>query len=234
MTEFIKSSEISYTCAICCDDFEENNILKFCNDKHTFCKTCFYSYLQTNLDKNINISLFMNTKCPCCRTNITINPSSVDGKHIIYYNNNKNIMKKITLNNCKLEGLYETFYEDGNIHIVCNFKNNLKHGLYEEYFQNGQKKYERTYIHGKLNDVSYEWSESGLLKSEIHYKHNLTHGSHKIWYPNGALKMDLYFINGVQEGIQTSYNDNGSIQYCCEYSNGYLLSNEYIENIENI
>jgi hypothetical protein len=35
------------------ENVPETDILKFCNDKHTFCKNCFYDYLKsTNEDED--------------------------------------------------------------------------------------------------------------------------------------------------------------------------------------
>ena len=37
----------------------------------------------------------------------------------------------------KIEGLYECFYENGNISIRCNYVNNELEGLYEKFDING-------------------------------------------------------------------------------------------------
>ena len=52
-------------CIICLDTFSENEIYKFCNNKHIYCKNCMNNYLKSISEKK-------EVKCPCCRNIIKI------------------------------------------------------------------------------------------------------------------------------------------------------------------
>jgi antitoxin component YwqK of YwqJK toxin-antitoxin module len=73
----------------------------------------------------------------------------------------------------KLNGLYERWYDNGQLSIRTNYKDNKINGLYEGWYQNGQLECRRNYTEeGKLNGLS-EW-----------------------WYPNGQIWIRTNYIDG--------------------------------------
>jgi Family of unknown function (DUF5758)/MORN repeat variant len=67
-------------------------------------------------------------------------------------------------------GLYETWYENGQMRRRCTYKNGEKDGLYERWYMNGQMRMRCTYKNGKKDGVCEEWNENGQIRSRCTYK----------------------------------------------------------------
>jgi antitoxin component YwqK of YwqJK toxin-antitoxin module len=104
-------------------------------------------------------------------------PTTKPLKHIIkYYHNSTIKCREYNLNeNNQLHGLYESWYQNGQIFIRSNHQNNLLHGLYEEWYPGGQ------------------------IFICCNYQNNLRHGLYEIWYEPGSLYHRHYFDNGKIE-----------------------------------
>lgn len=51
------------------ENIPENKILKFCNDKHIFCKECMLDYVNSIVEDEEN-DMCININCPYCRKKI--------------------------------------------------------------------------------------------------------------------------------------------------------------------
>ena len=54
------------------------------------------------------------------------------------------------------QGLYESFYENGQLRRRCTYKDGKLDGLYESFYENGQLKERCTYKNNKLDGLC-EW-----------------------------------------------------------------------------
>jgi antitoxin component YwqK of YwqJK toxin-antitoxin module len=50
------------------------------------------------------------------------------------------LIEAIEKNN-RLEGLYEAWFENEQLHVRCNYKNGIEDGLCEEWYENGNLRY---------------------------------------------------------------------------------------------
>ncbi len=145
---------------ICLENVFEDNILTFCNDKHSFCKNCLNNYLKS-LDKNTTV-----INCPHCR-------NVIFGK------------EEVTMINNKKEGLYRLFHANDNIKIECNYVNDKKEGLYQEWNISGQKIMECNYINDKKEGLYKEWSNrighGGWERIECNYMNDIQKKPFKIF-----------------------------------------------------
>ena len=140
-------------CNICLEQFSESKILKFCNDKHTFCKECFENYVNTVDENKYGI------RCPYCRNNIDYKIKE----------------DEITIINGKKEGLHKLYYKSGQLKIEANFVNDVLEGLYKKYYKNGKLHKIENYKNGKLDGFckTYMYVIKGTFIIEELYKDNI-------------------------------------------------------------
>ena len=70
----------------------------------------------------------------------------------------------------KEEGVWEFYYDNGQIYSKPTYKDGKLHGYYEEYLSNGQLERKLTYKNGKLDGVWLEYYENGKLNYKIIFK----------------------------------------------------------------
>ena len=70
----------------------------------------------------------------------------------------------------KEEGIWEFYYDNGQIYSKTTYKNGRLNGDYEEYLSNGQLERKLTYKNGKLDGVWLEYYENGKLNYKIIFK----------------------------------------------------------------
>ena len=87
--------------------------------------------------------------------------------------------------NEKKNGLVKSYYSDGKIFSVINYKDGLKHGMSYSYFSNGNINLELPYVNGKREGQSKRHYENGKLYQTTEYKNNLIHGFQKKYRENG-------------------------------------------------
>jgi antitoxin component YwqK of YwqJK toxin-antitoxin module len=141
--------------------------------------------------------------------------------------------------NGKKNGISVQFHENGNIHFLYTYQDDLKHGyssmhnidgtiVQECYYNNDNIHGERksywngrliklfVFVHGKLNGISQTFWDTGELKTAGFYINGLAEGEHYQYYPNGEVSAKFIFVNGEMHGI------------CSMYSPGIILKREII------
>jgi len=75
-------------------------------------------------------------------------------KHGIWeeYYDNGQLENKCNYINGKRDGLYECYYDNGQLYNKCNYLNGELHGLFESYYSNGELDYKINLIHGVKTD----------------------------------------------------------------------------------
>jgi antitoxin component YwqK of YwqJK toxin-antitoxin module len=182
-------------CNIC---FEEksnsDDIVKYCNDKHIFCKTCFNSYLQVFLNKEGEENHIL--KCPVCRNEIHYIKNGL----IITYHENGSIHTKINYVNDVPEGLYETYYPSTNVAggkptlLASRYtiKNGKIDGLRTEYYDNGSIWLKCTYKNGVKDGVFEEYYETENSDEMV------------LWHSG-------FYVNGMRNGLYQTFDINGNL-----------------------
>jgi antitoxin component YwqK of YwqJK toxin-antitoxin module len=141
------------------------------------------------------------------------------------------------------EGVYRSYYEDGQIWNEVNYINeelesevdycdgeadywaleseddniDKREGVHKSYYNNGQLKSEVNYINGVREGVYRSYYENGQLWEEVNYINGVREGFYKSYYSNGQLWEQVNYINGEREGVFTSYNRNGELEIEADY-----------------
>lgn len=111
----------------------------------------------------------------------------------------------------KYTGRYLSYYENGQKKIEMNLKEGKKHGKIRIYFDNGNLHELQSY---RNNLMSGKWEMYNLEKAKLsvaHYKRGRKHGKWKIWDDNGNLLYKLQYNRGQKTGKWKKYNSEGTI-----------------------
>jgi len=125
------------------------------------------------------------------------------------------IVSKKEYKNGEEEGIYQVFYENGQIQYDGQTKNNEFVGLWKMYYPNGQ------------------------LSSKGSYKNDLSVGLWKWYYPtDNQLKSIVNYIDGKPDGLNIEYYQNGNIKHKAYYKMGkkkaYVLYDMIGDEIESM
>lgn len=118
------------------------------------------------------------------------------------------------------EGLWESYFSDGNIEEQKNYKEGKLHGSSKAYHYNGILKLHENYRFGKLNGMSIEYEMDGVPSSKIEYVDGYKNGIYKTYYFDGKIKQEANFLSDELNGLFREYDSNGSITSEYQYING--------------
>lgn len=89
------------------------------------------------------------------------------------------------------------------------FRGNKQNGLYEEWFEDGQLKDRSHYKDGFKNGLSEEWYPDGTLYQRGTLKDGRYNGFYESWYPNGNRYIRANYTNGSRDGLFEEWYENG-------------------------
>ncbi len=118
-----------------------------------------------------------------------------------FFNENKQVLKKETYKNDKLDGEVVTYYpanpkEEKVLKFeVVHWKDGLYHGEWTQFFKDGKVKAHGFYKNGYLDGQVKWYYPSGAVETVGWYKHTLKNGFWKTFEPDGELKMKVYYLN---------------------------------------
>lgn len=132
------------------------------------------------------------------------------------YKNGKDSVEYVVKNN-KIEGLYKTWYENGHLEKVMNFRNGNQIDSSFEYHSNGKLYLIETFKEGKrqksisfhANGQIREVSTFDIYKSLYGDSRYLTGDSLVTYFSNGAIESTIKIKNGSLNGPAIFYYKNG-------------------------
>lgn len=131
----------------------------------------------------------------------------------------------------KLEGEYETFYENGDTKIKTTYKNGLLNGEYIHYHGNGQVFKRYNYNNG--NELDYEVY---FGNGQLNIQQEFPNGIYRQYTETGLLVKTYQLKNGERDGLFVTYfNPSGREKYKLSYKEGIRNGEEiyYYNNEEN-
>jgi len=96
----------------------------------------------------------------------------------------------------------------------------INHGNHVEWHPNGFKRYEATYVDGKLEGVETQWHENGRMMTQQGFEGGLRHGPRSDWDPKGRKRKEEHFDHDVPHGTWTIWDKDGRIKWQCEFDHG--------------
>ncbi len=118
---------------------------------------------------------------------------------------------KVRFKNGKPEGLWERFYDNGQLQSRENYKNGEPVGLFEYYHENGQLQSRENYKNGEPVGLKEVYHENGQLQSRGNFKEGKMDGMWEGFYSNGT--QDEYHPQCWENGELVKYG-HLSPDYC--------------------
>ncbi len=108
------------------------------------------------------------------------------------------------------QGEWKVFFEDGTLKSSEFYLNDTIHGPFKEYYDNGRLNLESEFVHGVLQGVAKRYFITGELMEEVTFENNEENGPFKEYYKNGQLQWSGTYLNGDNEfGLLEHYNEEG-------------------------
>lgn len=115
----------------------------------------------------------------------------------------------VTVNN--FTGEDKTYYENGKIESIKNYKNGILNGICKEYYSNEQLKSDLVYREGKPDGNQKIFFENGKIESEANYIDGKVDGLAKTFFENGEKRQEVNYAKGLQDGFYIEYFQNGKL-----------------------
>jgi len=102
--------------------------------------------------------------------------------------------------NGKRDGIWTTYFDDGNRCVQTVFVRGVRDGLTVGWHDNGEVRFEGQYRDEKACGTWIEWFESGAKHTERVFEDDQANGPCTCWYESGRVSSAGWFANGVQDG----------------------------------
>lgn len=100
-----------------------------------------------------------------------------------------------------------SWYRNGQLTQIKNYKNDKAHGAHKSFFIDGNLSYERYYAHGTPIGIHKDYTELGIIKHRIIYE-NGREVEKRNYYPNGAISHLIVFSGNTK--LEKGYHEIGN------------------------
>ncbi len=162
-----------------------------------------------------------------------------EGKHVYYYPDG-NIYKIETWKAGALNGIKKEFFEGkngnaGKLKKEIGYKNGNFDGVYKTYFENGQIAIEQIFKEGQKDGLSSYYYDDGKLLYTENYKNGKKEGQVKRLYQNGNTWIIERYKKGEKSGVWEEYYEDGTLKYEAKWDKNKLVEEHfYNENGDEI
>ena len=117
----------------------------------------------------------------------------------IYNENNTSVKNGIVynINEKPINGLYRTYYQNGNLRMEVYSQNGLPDGVGRFYGEDGNLLYQGFFANGKLNGYLYQYYTEGMVHNEMHYKNDILDGTQKVFDKEGEQTVEIEYKDGT-------------------------------------
>ena len=143
-------------------------------------------------DKDTQIFTSFTSKLVLDFSNEALYNGSVDGP-----------LLKLNKINGTVDGIFEKYYDNGQLEYKGTFKSGQLDGVFERYFSNGQLNIRAEYKDGVLNGM---YEGRGI---KVKYKNGNYDGIYERYNNNNKLIERIEYSDGIKNGVYELYNDNG-------------------------
>jgi antitoxin component YwqK of YwqJK toxin-antitoxin module len=127
--------------------------------------------------------------------------------------------------NDKKDGMWRTYYENGQIKSEGHYIAGLKEGLHKEWKEDGILSLEGNYINDKANGLMTWYHDKGHLAGRGQMVDDKRIGNWKICdIEENGYCVDAYFEDGLREGIWKIYHDNEALWKEQTFKNDRIIS----------
>ncbi|MGB5273752.1 MAG: toxin-antitoxin system YwqK family antitoxin [Flavobacteriaceae bacterium] len=153
---------------------------------------------------------------------------STFGQNVVDISKTQKITKKgmeiTTFQEKPLTGVLIENHPNGKPKSWTKMKDGLPDGLWQEWYENGQLKFNAYWLAGKGHGLWEYYHENGVLRQEEFYNMDIPIGIQKYFYNNGRLKSKSSWLNAKKHGIWTFFNESGNLMRTEIYAEDKLVS----------
>ena len=115
----------------------------------------------------------------------------------------------------QMQGTYSKLDKNVKENYWCNYKTNTKQGLYQTWYKNGNPESKYHFIDGKKNGLCEEYYSNGQISDRGEWirgalagnTRGMRHGNFKGWSPEGRLIYDFNYNHGLKiNPVDTNYH----------------------------
>lgn len=117
-------------------------------------------------------------------------------------------------------GLYESYYENGQLECRGEFERNVLKGYWSYFHENGQLREAGEYKGGQRQGHWTSYYANGLRACESHWVNGVEQGIHTDWYANGLMAAQGNMKEGQRDGWWIYYGEDGAKLREGNYENG--------------
>jgi len=143
------------------------------------------------------------------------------GVKITYFPETKIMESRASYINGDLDGLSESWYENGQLMEKIEYKNGKLNGLYEVWYLDGKLDEKSHYKNDKYDGLSERYL-NGKLYEKVNYKNRLYNGLYEVFYPDGQLSIKKNYKDGILDGLYENWYENGELKTRKNYKDDKL------------
>ena len=130
-----------------------------------------------------------------------------------YFDEEKTQIKEVFhVENGKMQGPFENYYQTGSLKSKGNFKDNQGNGEWQYFYENSQLKMQGNLLNNKKNGHWKYYYENGNLSKEGEIRNNIRTGKWNYYYENGTLKSEGEYANNSKTGTWISYYADNTLK----------------------
>jgi antitoxin component YwqK of YwqJK toxin-antitoxin module/Flp pilus assembly protein TadD len=149
-----------------------------------------------------------------------------DTNEVTQYFPNGNKRERFFLNDGKINGDVDLFYECGILSERVHYKDDLREGKGTQFYPNGKTKMTYAYTNSEATGEFVSYFENGKVSNRTNYKNGKIHGKYISFFSNGKIKLEGEYQEDNAIGTWKYYYSNGNIDYTGSYVNG-IASGEW-------
>jgi antitoxin component YwqK of YwqJK toxin-antitoxin module len=110
----------------------------------------------------------------------------------------KNQEKEFTVVNGKLNGLYVSYFDNGQVEVKCNYVNSKLNGEFLEYYSDGKIHIKCNYVKNKKHGEFVLYHDNGQVYEKSNFFNDKYHGEHVCYYKNGEIRWNIRYIHNKE------------------------------------
>jgi antitoxin component YwqK of YwqJK toxin-antitoxin module len=129
------------------------------------------------------------------------------------------------------QGIWRTFWPDGNLKSEVVYRENKKNGLEMNWYNRSNcVKKESYYYNGQLDGTVTFYNKNCKKEFVENYKNGIKEGLEISYYPNGNIKAEGYYKKGNLDGVYKVYTKTGKFDFESRTTNGPVDFEPVIED----
>jgi antitoxin component YwqK of YwqJK toxin-antitoxin module len=130
-----------------------------------------------------------------------------------YYPGGSQISYEGKVINNQMNGLWRSYYENGNLKSSVMYKNGKVDGIAYFYYNDGKETpmAEVTFIEDVINGMYKEYFQNGAQKAKLNYEEGKLDGDAEFYFPTGSIQAKGEFKDDEKRGKWLFYNEKGEL-----------------------